>query len=279
MDIFQSIILGIVQGLTEFIPVSSSGHLELLPKVLSFNEPSTEYIIFLHFGTLVALVIYFRKKILSLIKSSINYLKGNRDSIVKSDINLIKLLVIATIPAGIIGLILENTIENFYDSSANSTVAALLTIIPLIVVGVFFLFTDKLFKNSTKDLESLNVNKSLTIGFAQALALIRGVSRSGITLISGQALGLSRVAAAEFGFLMSIPIVTATSLLSIYTIISGKLELSSNDTLIYIVGFLSAFISGFLAIKFLLSFLKKNGLRVFGIYRIIIGLILLIVIF
>lgn len=279
MDIFQSIILGIVQGLTEFIPVSSSGHLELVPKLLNFGEPTTAYITFLHIGTLIALVIFFRKKIYTLLSSLIKYLKGDRDLETKQNFKLNMFLLISTIPAGIIGLLLENNIENFYDSTSNSELATVFTVVPLIIIGIFFLFTDRLFKNSNNDLSTLNTSKSLTIGVAQAFALIRGVSRSGITLIAGQSLGLSRVSAAEFGFLMSIPIVGATAIFSLAYLISGKIVLNQSDYLIYIFGFLSSFISGIIAIKFLLNFLKNRGLKIFGIYRIIFGILALIILF
>jgi len=277
MNILESIILGVVQGLTEFIPVSSSGHLELVPKFFNWSEPSTSYITFLHFGTLLALLLYYRKKLLKYVISFVKYLKKESGKEEKADLVVLRNIIIATIPAGILGFFLGRFIESIYDNPENTRMATLFTAVAMIVVGVVFLFSNRLFANNKLNIDKLGANKALFIGIAQALALFRGTSRSGITLLAGQFAGLDRVSAAEFGFLMSIPVTLAAAALGTIDIIQDEGVNLVNNLPVYLAGLLSSFIFGYLAITFMISFLKKRGLRDFGIYRIIFGLIVLVV--
>lgn len=281
MNLLQSLILGIVQGLTEFIPVSSSGHLWLIPKIFGWENPSTSYILFLQLGTLLALIIYYRKLIWEYIKSLINYLK-NRSEINKEDKTNMKVIIniiLATIPAGIIGILLDSKIENLYDDSSNERIAIIATVAALIFVGLLFIFSGKIFRSKKYELEKLNARNAIMIGFAQAVALIRGVSRSGITLLSGQALGLKRFSAAEFSFLMSIPILGASSLFGVYNFLKMPQAQIQQELGPAVIGMLAAFVAGLLAINFLLKFLKTNSLVSFGVYRIIFALVILVILF
>lgn len=281
MSILQSIVLGIVQGLTEFIPVSSSGHLDLLPKILGWTTPPTAYITFLHLGTLVALIFFFRKKLLKYAKALVKVLKrdAQRTHEESENLQIILNIVIASIPAGVIGFLFEKFISDFYDSAANTSSATLLTISAMATVGIIFLFVHKFFRVKKYDLGKLKYSKAFIIGISQTFAFIRGTSRSGITLITGQALGLKRVAAAEFAFLMSIPIITVTSLYGTYQLFHVPQEELDLILLPSLVGFLCSFLFGVLAIRFLINFLKSNSLVTFGLYRILFALFALLILF
>jgi len=277
MTIIESIFLGIIQGLTEFIPVSSSGHLELIPKMLNMNQPSTSYITFLHFGTLIALLIYYRKKLIKYLSSLVKVVNKDNRKIDNDNLQSIKNIIVASIPAGILGLLLSKTIENIYDNPDNTRLATVLTAVAMILMGILFIFANKIFTKKKFDLEKLTSKYAFIIGVAQSFALFRGVSRSGITLLAGQAVGLNRVSAAEFGFLMSIPV-------TFFAALSGTIDIVRNESLdlannysIYIVGLLTSLIFGYLAINFMISFLKKRGLQDFGVYRIAFGIISLLI--
>jgi undecaprenyl-diphosphatase len=274
MNILQSIALGLIQGFTEFIPVSSSGHLQLIPQIFGWEHPSTTFILFLHIGTLLALVLYFRNRIWRYIQVIFTWIKNRGQLEMKAqraDIDVIKRVIIAVIPAGVLGIIFDKVIGGFYDSTDNA-IPTLVTICAMAMFGVIFLFADKLFTGKKVSTDKLSIFKVLFIGLSQALAFVRGVSRSGITLISGQAMGLSRVDAAEFSFLISIPIITGTSILAVVDFLQLPSEQMQSDLLPSILGMLAAFISGYLAIRFLLDYLKHKGLALFGWYRILFAI-------
>lgn len=281
MDIFQVAILGFIQGATEFIPISSSGHLDIIPRVLGWDNPSTALILFLHIGTLLALLTHYRKLILRYFKAVIKKLFSQKQLRRKEerDLKVFINTIIAVLPAIVIGVLFENLISNFYDRDSELRVIAPFIILPMIIIGIIFLFEERFFKNNKLKIEDLKINQVLIIGLSQAIAFIRGVSRSGITLIFGQLAGLKRVDAAEFSFLISIPILIGTSLFSLIEFLSLPREQLSDELLPALSGMIVAFITGLIAVKFLLSFLKNNSLKLFGIYRIALGLILLGVIF
>lgn len=258
MTLIQSLILGIIQGLTEFIPVSSSGHLVLIPKLLGWEVQSTSFDITIHAATLLALIIYFRNDLARL----------TRKFREKNNKKLLLNLIIVSIPAGIVGLLFEDFIDKTFKSNV-------IIVIMLILVGLLFLLTDKLFKNNTKVIDELNPKDSGFIGISQALSLIRGTSRSGITMLGGLITGLTRAEAARFAFLAGIPLMTAVALKQFIEFQTIGLE--GQEFVNLLVGFMSAFVSGFLAIKVMVKFLEKRGLALFGIYRIILGLIIWLV--
>lgn len=278
MNIIEPLLLGLVQGLTEFIPVSSSGHLFVLPQIFSGSEylSSTSFILFLHFGTLLSLLFYYRKLIVKYIRDGFKFISKqplNPDE--KKSISVIKSILIATIPAAILGLIFEKILSNFYDNNLTRDIAFLAVAVPMIVMGFLFVFEKRIVKNNTKEVAGLEPKNALIIGISQCLAFIRGVSRSGITLITGQLTGLSRVSAAEFSFLMSIPIITASSVYEVISFLRDSTGFSQDMIVSYIVGFVSSFVFGLIAIDFLLKFLRNKSLSLFGYYRIYFGVFLI----
>lgn len=280
MTILEAIILGVIQGITEFIPISSSAHLDIIPRIFGWQNPSTTFILFLHLGTLFSLLIFYRKLIGKYFHIGYKKLKGqNLKRKEERNVKVLYMVLLAVIPALALGLLLEGVISNFYDNETDLKVVGLLTLIPMLFFGIIFLVEDRFFHNNKGTIEDLTKTRSLTVGFAQSIAFIRGVSRSGITLIAGQFVGLKRVEAAEFSFLLSIPLLTATSAYSIYKMISLPPSEFNSEIGLALVGMFAAFISGLLAVRFLLSFLRNHTLKVFGIYRIVVAIILFAIIF
>jgi undecaprenyl-diphosphatase len=266
MVYFFTIILGLVQGLTEFLPVSSSGHLIFLHDILDLQTiDNLSFDVALHLGTLVALIVYFYKDIIrylrAFLKSLVNWnLKNELDQ------RIAWLILISMIPAALIGFFFEEVLENVFR-------APLSVALVLIIVSLLFFIAEK-FSQKIKNFDSLNWWKVILIGIAQALALIPGVSRSGITIITGMAFNLKRQVAARFSFLMAIPIVLAAGIKKTYD--ASQLSITSNDILMIVLGFLTAAIVGFFTIRYFLKFLQKYSLNYFAIYRIILGVIILI---
>lgn len=257
MDIFQAIILGLVQGLTEFIPVSSSGHLELVQQIFSF--PAENFHLFLEFinlGTLLALLIYFRKRIWKIIK----------DIFTERNYKLALNILITSIPAGVIGLLLASFIEENEFFGSMFTVSAAMGI-----VGLIMILIDKLpHMSSLKNENHLTPARALIIGLTQVFALIPGVSRSGSTIIAGRIVGLDSESAAEYSFLASIPIMCGVCLKMFLS--SESRTYFSENLGILMLGNLVAFVVGLIALKFLLKYLKKpKSLQSFGKYRIIVA--------
>lgn len=250
--LIEALILGFTQGLTEFIPVSSSGHLLLVSELFGFDS-GFSFEVILNIGTLLAAVIYFRRDIESLFRSS------------KTSARLRSNLIITTIPGfvagGLIGLVFDDGIRS-----------VLVTSIMLIGVGIVMMLESKL-KNTTTKIDRLTKNNSLIIGFAQALALVPGTSRSAATILAGRAVGLGRVEAARYSFLASIPIIAGAV---VYESLISLGTLQAVPITDIIIGILAAFVSSVLAIHVLLGFLKRNGLFAFGVYRVIIGALIMI---
>lgn len=268
MNLFQTIILALIQGLTEFIPVSSSGHLSLLPQILGWKEQSTAFDIVLHGGTLLALIIFFWPKLKTIIQ-------GVRKKDVVQ-INLVKVIGIGALPALIIGGMIEGINLISDDRIDNLLKNPYSIIFFMILMGFVLILSDFLYKKNVLDIERLKTKHILIIGFLQCLALIRGVSRSGITIFAGLTQGLRREDAAEYSFLMGIPLIAISFIAQLGKfIIKPDLSIGIEH---YIIGFIIAFISGYFAVKFMLSFLKKHGLAIFGIYRIIFAIIAFIII-
>jgi len=257
MVIIESIVLGLVQGLTEFIPVSSSGHLVIAQ--IFFSGASDHFFLeWIDLGTFIALVVYYRHKIIAIF----------HDVFVKNNYVLGRNILLTAVPAGLIGLVFQKVIETapFFASMITVTVA-------LGLVGIVMVVVEKLpHKSPVKGGEKLTIGRALTIGFFQVFALIPGVSRSGSTIIAGRLMGLDAAKAAEYSFLASIPIIGAVLL---------KLTLSSDGRDYYIhhaltltLSNLVAFVSGLFAVSFLINYLSKHGLALFGWYRIILAAVL-----
>lgn len=264
MTIIQALVLGIIQGLTEFLPVSSSGHLIFIPKIFGWPNQGTDFDVIIHLGTLLALVIYFRKKLWFLLKAFFS-----KSSETKQNRKLVWLIILTVLPAGVVGLFLGDKIEKLYSGSA------LIIGISFIVWGIILGLADKYsakFAN-VNSLSQLNWKKSLVVGLAQAVALIPGTSRSGITMTAGMFCKLDKKTAAEFSFLISVPIVALAGLSGLWHL--SKTGFETVGLLPLSIGFMASAISGLFAVWSLLKILEKWSFRPFVIYRIIIGLIIL----
>ncbi len=261
MNILDALILGIVQGLTEFIPVSSSGHLVLLHNWLGIEQSGLAFDVALHGGTLLALLIFFRKDLAKLV---VGVFKGGVER------RLALVLSIATVPAVIAGFFLNDLAETAFRSSR-------LVAVNLIIVALLMLAAENYYRRR-KDrlsLEKVNIKRGLAIGAAQAVALVPGTSRSGITITTGLFAGLERVAATRFSFLLGIPIMIG-AILKIFALDGGASQVSQQPA-IFIVGIAAAFTSGLVAIAFMLKYLAKHSLNIFAYYRIGIGLLVLLI--
>lgn len=259
MTLLQALIFGIVQGLTEFIPVSSSGHLVLLHELFGTTGTSLSFDVALHGGTLLALLIFFHKDIWNLILAVVHR---------KPEQKLAWLLVLATIPAAVFGFLLESSAETTFRS-------ARLVAMNLIIAALLMFLAEWLYKSqkSHASLKEISWKQALGIGFAQGLAIVPGVSRSGSTITAGIFFSLDRVAAMRFGFLLGIPIIGGAFL---KILLGGELTFAGGEGSVLLVGMLSAFISGLFAIKFLLAYLSKHSLAVFAWYRIALGVAVLL---
>jgi undecaprenyl-diphosphatase len=269
MTIFQAIILGIVQGITEFLPVSSSGHLVLTPFFFGWTLPSEEAFVFnvlVQVGTLVAVIAYFWR---DLVEIAVAFLGGlaRQQPFADPMARLGWLLILASIPAGIFGLALEDAIE----SAFNSPVA---TAFFLLVTAVLLLIAERLGARFREMKESTWMD-ALFIGFFQVLSLFPGISRSGSTITGGMLRNLQRTSAARFSFLMSVPIMVAAGLLTVVKMF----EIPDLDSFLpaMIVGFITAAVSGYISIHWLLRFLTRRPLYVFAVYVTLVSITTLLV--
>ncbi|QQS23138.1 undecaprenyl-diphosphate phosphatase [bacterium] len=266
MELFQAFILGMVQGLGEFLPISSSAHLVLAPWVFGWPDQGLAFDIALHWGTLVAVVAYFRKDIWHLAKGFFHsFFKTTRDFENNIYQKLSWFLLLATIPAAIFGKLLESRVETTFRNP-------LLIAVTLSVVGIILYLADR-YGAKLKSLAHITWINSLLIGIGQAVAVIPGISRSGATMIAGLAQGLKREDAAKFSFLMSIPIILGAGVLKLPDIAEIP-----NHTQVA-VGFLSSAVFGFLAIKYMLKYIAKRSFTVFAIYRLALAAIIFILYF
>lgn len=273
MNLFEAIVLGIIQGLTEFLPISSTGHLTVAGKfmnLISANNPEqwTAFIAIIQLGTLLAVLVYFWQDIISIIRDFFqdNLIKRVKFSEQRINSKLGWLIIFGTIPVVIIGLAFKDAIEGAL--TKNLYVIA----ISLIVLAFILAIAEKIAKFK-KDLKDVTMFDSIIIGIAQAFALIPGSSRSGTTITAGLFVGLKRETAARFSFLLSIPAVFASGVLQIYEAVKF---VDQSMALNIIVATIISGLSGYLAIDFLLKFLKKNSTFLFVYYRIALGILILI---
>jgi undecaprenyl-diphosphatase len=272
MTVIQAIILGIVQGLTEFLPISSSGHLLLVPWLFNWHflleNPSLNktFDVALHLGTFVAVVIYFWREIGKLIAAWVRSI--GRRSLADPMAKLAWLLIVSTIPAAIVGVVLESFIE---DRLGKPWIIA----IAMIVFAGFMYLVDHIAKLD-RDLDSLTWFDAVLIGCAQALALCPGVSRSGITMMTGMLLRLDRESAARYSFLLSIPVIGGAAAYKALEV--AKDGLPAGTAMPFAVGMVSAAVSGLAAIWFVLAYLKRHNFNLFVLYRIVVGVAVLILI-
>jgi undecaprenyl-diphosphatase len=276
LNIFEAILLGIIQGLSEFLPISSTGHLTVAGKLMNListehPEQWTAFIAVIQLGTMLAVLVYFWKDLFNIIKDFANYnlIKPARYSQQNVNSKLGWLIIIGTIPVVIIGLAFKDAIEgaltkNLYVISGS-----------LIILALILALAEKTAK-FRKDVEHITIFDSIIIGIAQALSLIPGSSRSGTTITAGLFCGLKREVTARFSFLLSIP---AVALSGLYELYSERQSLLNENTLSLIIATVVSGIVGYLSIAFLLNFLKTRSNLIFIIYRVLLGLLILFLLY
>jgi undecaprenyl-diphosphatase len=267
VSLFDAIVLGLVQGLTEFLPVSSSGHLVIVPELLGIDKPPLAFDVLLHLATLIAVVGYFAREVTKMVISFVAPGRLPTDD-VKPFRRLALWVVIGTLPAAVLGLLLND----FFESLFASTLA----------VGIFLLVTSGLLFTSDavaarggpspRDLSCLKAPDALIVGLFQALALAPGISRAGSTIAGGIFLGFTREQAARFSFLLSIPAILGAGVVEL----DGLSEGFQGTPLPYAAGALGAVASGLFAVHFMLRFLREHRLRVFGIYTLLAGVLVIV---
>ena len=267
MDIFQSIILGIVQGLGEFLPISSTAHLILAPYFFNWQDPGLSFDVALHIGTLLAVITFFFWDWIDIFKSALNGIfKTNYElQTTNYEPKLLWLLAIASVPGAFFGFLLDDYAEQAFRSP-------LIIAFTLSIVGLILYLVDK-YATHKKDINHISIKDAILIGLSQAVAIIPGVSRSGATMTTGLALGLSREQAARFSFLLSTPIIFGAAIVKVPHL------LQIGITVPIILGIIAAAISGYLAIKYMLRFIQKVGYAPFFWYRLALALVIVAVYF
>jgi len=267
VNLLEAILLGGIQGLTEFLPVSSSGHLVVAQDLFGFDEPMLAFNIAVHWGTIVAVFIYFAKDLIRICHEVFLFLikfpfSSDRVSLSKQYPYAIVggLILVASIPTAIIGLLFEDTFEYLFQSVISVSIAWL-------VMGVFLLMSSK-FRTGDRNICLMNQRDAFLIGIAQGIAIIPGVSRSGITILAGMLCGVEKKDAARFSFLLAIPAVVGAGLLKF----KAGVEFISSNASFVLAGFITSAVVGYLAITVLLKFVAQGKLYLFGYYCILISL-------
>ncbi len=270
--IIQSIILGIIQGATEFIPISSSAHLIIVPWLFGWSDPaltSLPFDVALHLGTLTAVLVFFARDWIRLIRAWLRSISERRIGS-DPDRRLAWFVVLGTIPGGIAGILFESKIDNLFHQPGVPIAPLAMVVMAVIIagLGLLLLLADQIAKHVT-GMEKMTLRDALLIGLAQALAIFPGVSRSGSTISTGLALGLKRETAAKFSFLLSAPIIAGAGLKSLAEVYSGLKNgaMAGSSLVLFPIGFLFAAVSGYLCIRFLLNYLQNHNVNVFAYYR------------
>lgn len=258
MSILQAIILGLVQGLTEFLPVSSSGHLELTKHMFGLDltgQESVAFDVIVHAGTALSTIVVFRKDIASILKGMMQFRWND-------EWKFATYVLVSMIPAAFIGLVFEAEIESLFQDNV------LLVGGMLVITGLLLFLADRA-KRTDKSVKGL---EALVIGIAQAIAIMPGISRSGATISTSVLLGIDRVKAARFSFLMVLPLIIGKSLLDVKDIVSGQAIGATVGTTALVVGFLAAFVAGLLACTWMINLVKRAKLRGFAYYCFAVGI-------
>ncbi|MCW2972211.1 MAG: undecaprenyl-diphosphate phosphatase [Thermoleophilia bacterium] len=264
MNLLQAIVLGVVQGLTEFLPISSSGHLLIVPKALGWKDPGAAFTAIIQLGTMLAIVIAFRRDIAEVGGAWVSSLfRPERRGTPEARLGWV--IVVGTIPISVVGLLLKDHIEG---GARNIVIVA----IALIVGGIIMEICDRATRED-RTIETTRVKDGWIMGAAQALALLPGVSRSGATISAGRVLGFERAAAARVSFLLSIPAVVLSGLVELKSALGTHLDVAP-----VVVATIVSFVVGYASIRFLMDYLGKHRLTVFTVYRIALGVIILVVV-
>ncbi|MCA9898852.1 MAG: undecaprenyl-diphosphate phosphatase [Anaerolineales bacterium] len=261
MSIIEAIIIGIIQGATEFLPISSSGHLVLLPEIFHMTNPDLTLIGLVHTGTLLAVFIYFRQDLWNIITAVLHDLFIKRQPLASADARLGWLIVAGSVPVGIVGLLFASYFEEVF-SSPRVTAGLLLVTAVLLVLGERML-------SGKKELAQMSFLDAIVVGLFQMMALFPGVSRSGSTIVGGLSRGLDRSTAARFSFLLGIPAILGAGLESILQLFTSQPEFSTG---VYIFAFVAAAVSGYACIHLLLTWVKNHTLYGFAIYVTLLSL-------
>jgi undecaprenyl-diphosphatase len=256
MTVFQALVLGVLQGLAEFLPISSSAHLALAPWAFGWPEPGLAVDVALHVGTLVAVLVYFREEWIRLIVAAGEIVRTQR--IQTPEQRRVIYLIVATIPGGLAGVALNDYAESTFRSP-------LLIGSALAAMGVLLWLVDKV-RPATRPLEAIRWSDAILVGIAQAFAILPGVSRSGATITAGRALELDRESAATFSFLMSMPIIAAAAIFKVPHLLH-----SGGAGTPLLVGVLASAVSGWLAIEIVMRYVRTHSYGAFAVYRIVIG--------
>jgi undecaprenyl-diphosphatase len=268
-QLFQALVMGIVQGLTEFLPISSSGHLVLVPYVMGWQDPfitSLAFSVLLNIGTLAALLIYFGSDWLRLVPAGLAAIRDRsfRDS---QERRLAWLLVATTIPAALVGYLFNDVIDEQFHGTGPETARL---VAAMLVVGAAIMWAADRWGGQERRIRHITFPMAFGIGVAQALALIPGISRSGVSIAAGRAIGLNRESAARFSFLMAAPIILGATLFEVRKLVTGDtgVPVSVGPLL---VGLVASFVAGMLAIRVLLRYLQSHSLTVFVVYRLVLA--------
>ena len=274
--VLQAAFVGLLQGLTEFIPISSSAHLEIVPWMAGWESGglvgSLAFDVFLHLGTLVALLVYFWRDWLRYIAAWVASARERRIG-GDPDRRIAWLLILGTIPAAAIGFAFEDVIESTFHGDSD---AARLAIAGFLVIGAALLYLADRLGRRTRELDDVRAGTALSVGFSQALALLPGISRSGATLTAGLALGLTRETAARFSFLLATPITLGAGLYGSRRLFDESL--TTTEWVAVAVGFAAAAIAGLLAIGFLLSWLRRRSVAIFCVYRVLFATLIVVLV-
>jgi undecaprenyl-diphosphatase len=266
-DLLEALVLGIVQGLTEFLPISSTGHLILAEKILGLPDKKfgLQFDAAIHLGTLAAVLIYFRDTVQRLIVSWLGSLRS-RDWQQTPDSRLAWLLLLGTIPAAVAGVLIESTAESKLRDPALVAAMLILFCIPMLLAEYW--------ARGDRELSGAGIKDALLVGVAQSVALIPGVSRSGITISAGMLAGFRREQAASFAFLLSAPVIAGAGGKQLFDVLRHGSD-SAGGLDVYIVGLLSAAVVGYAAVAFLMQYLRVNTLLAFVAYRVVLGVVVL----
>jgi undecaprenyl-diphosphatase len=268
VSLLEAIVLGVVQGLTEFLPISSTAHLRIVPAFVGWEDPGAAFTAVTQLGTMAAVLLYFREDLVRIARAWLRSL-NDRPARRELDARLGWYIVLGTIPIGIFGVLFKDQIETGARDLYVIGVA-------LIVLGLVLLVAEQV-GTRERSIEQIRTKDGFAIGLAQALALVPGVSRSGATITAGLFMGLDRTAAARFSFLLSVPAVVLSGLLELGSILSGEEGETASAFGLVVATFL-AFVSGYASIAFLLRFLTSHSTRIFVAYRVTLGALVLVLV-
>ena len=271
MDVTEAILLGIVQGLTEFLPISSSAHLLFLPWLFGWPEPGLAFNVALHLGTLLALVTYFWRDLAGIAAGVVRGVSRG-ELAAEPEARLGMIIAIGSLPAAVIGFLVADLVDAYFHSGGGGDLAVVVSALLLISLGLLLAVAERLARHH-RALGEVDARDGIIIGLAQVLAFLPGVSRSGSTIMAGLLLGLRREAAARFSFLLGVPAIAGAGLLEGIDLLRAGFP--AEERLVFAAGVTSAAVVGYLAIAILLRFLQRYSTLVFVWYRLVVGLAIL----